>query len=256
MNKDLICALEERTFNAWPTLALLHIDGWIARFAEGVTGRANSLNALRPGPTPLGAILDTVAPLYAARGLPCRVRLTPLCPPHAERELEQRGFTLVEPSEAQLAELDGRLAIDPAVILRPEADEAWRAAYHAANPRFSLAGMAVVARIHQAIVPSAIFATLVADGEVQALGFAVADRDVVSLNEIATMPSARGRGLGRRLVASLLAWGRGLGASRGFLQVAADNAPALALYRTLGFRRLYDYVYALDRPAETAKPVP
>ena len=46
---------------------------------------------------------------------------------------------------------------------------------------------------------------------------------------------ARGRGLGRALVVALLERLRGQGARRVSLEVRSRNAPAIALYRSLGF---------------------
>lgn len=63
---------------------------------------------------------------------------------------------------------------------------------------------------------------------------------------IGTHPEARRRGHARALVAHGIAAARAAGAERLFLEVAADNAPAVALYRRLGFaevgrrRRYYD----------------
>jgi ribosomal-protein-alanine N-acetyltransferase len=55
---------------------------------------------------------------------------------------------------------------------------------------------------------------------------------------LAVRPEARGRGLGRALIEAALAHARAAGASGMFLEVAADNAPALALYERAGFARL------------------
>ena len=52
---------------------------------------------------------------------------------------------------------------------------------------------------------------------------------------LAVAPEARQRGLGRRLVARFLYQARLRGADEAFLEVAADNAAALALYARAGF---------------------
>ena len=65
------------------------------------------------------------------------------------------------------------------------------------------------------------------------LGRAVAGE--AELLTIAVAPEARRRGLGRRLVARFLYQARLRGADRAFLEVAADNAPAVALYESAGF---------------------
>ena len=52
---------------------------------------------------------------------------------------------------------------------------------------------------------------------------------------LAVAPPAQGQGLGRRLLESLLATADTFGATEMLLEVAADNAPALSLYRSAGF---------------------
>ena len=54
---------------------------------------------------------------------------------------------------------------------------------------------------------------------------------------LAVAPPAQGQGLGRRLLDSLLAAAHAFGATEMFLEVAADNAPALSLYHSTGFAR-------------------
>ncbi|MGD9676211.1 MAG: GNAT family N-acetyltransferase, partial [Candidatus Bipolaricaulia bacterium] len=53
----------------------------------------------------------------------------------------------------------------------------------------------------------------------------------------------RRRGYGEHLMHGLLAWGRGVGAQRAYLQVMLSNVGALSLYRTLGFQEAYRYWY-------------
>lgn len=57
----------------------------------------------------------------------------------------------------------------------------------------------------------------------------------LSLLTIATAPGARRRGLARALMERMLEEGRASGADVCFLEVRPSNAPAIALYRGLGF---------------------
>ena len=65
------------------------------------------------------------------------------------------------------------------------------------------------------------------------LGRAVAGE--AELLTLAVAPEARRRGMGQRLVSRFLYQARLRGAESAFLEVAADNAPAQALYARAGF---------------------
>ena len=48
-------------------------------------------------------------------------------------------------------------------------------------------------------------------------------------------PSARGQKVGEKLIDAIVSWARARGVSRLLLEVADDNAPAVALYDRRGF---------------------
>ena len=97
----------------------------------------------------------------------------------------------------------------------------------------------IVSRIRQPVG----FATLSLDEENVAWGMAVAERGYVGLYDIVVAPDLRGLGLSRRLVTSLMAWGRDQGARRAYLQVRESNEVARTLYRSLGFADAYHYTH-------------
>jgi len=61
--------------------------------------------------------------------------------------------------------------------------------------------------------------------------------DEIHLNNFAVHPEWRRRGLGRALLAHVLAEAAALGAPKATLEVRASNAPAIALYEAGGFVR-------------------
>jgi [ribosomal protein S18]-alanine N-acetyltransferase len=67
------------------------------------------------------------------------------------------------------------------------------------------------------------------------LGRAVAGE--AELLTLAVAPDARRRGLGRKLLARFLYQARLRGADDAFLEVSAENPPAIALYESAGFVR-------------------
>ena len=61
--------------------------------------------------------------------------------------------------------------------------------------------------------------------------------DEAELLTIATHPGHRRQGLARACMAAWMAEAAARGAAQAFLEVAHDNAPALALYQAMGFSR-------------------
>ncbi|MCL2424587.1 MAG: ribosomal protein S18-alanine N-acetyltransferase, partial [Micrococcales bacterium] len=64
------------------------------------------------------------------------------------------------------------------------------------------------------------------------------DGDNVDVMTIGTRPAYQRSGVGRTLLCTLVDKARQLGAAKVFLEVAVDNAPALHLYESEGFRRI------------------
>ena len=106
---------------------------------------------------------------------------------------------------------------------------------------------AAMARLHAAAFPrarpwsEAEFAALLAQpgcfaaGDERAFALVRVIADEAELLTIATHPDHRRRGLARALMAAWTGQAERLGARRAFLEVAADNAPAVALYEATGF---------------------
>jgi ribosomal-protein-alanine N-acetyltransferase len=69
-------------------------------------------------------------------------------------------------------------------------------------------------------------------------GLMTSDGAEADVQTVAVAPSAQGRGLGSRLVGALVDEALRRGAGALLLEVAADNAGAIALYSSLGFERI------------------
>ena len=93
-----------------------------------------------------------------------------------------------------------------------------------------------------------------AAGEAQAFILTRVAADESEILSLGTLPRSRRSGLARQLVDAARTEAHRRGARRMFLEVAADNQPALALYETAGFvitgRRLGYYERAAARPAD------
>jgi ribosomal protein S18 acetylase RimI-like enzyme len=93
----------------------------------------------------------------------------------------------------------------------------------------------------QRIPSPAGFAIAHIDGQAAGVGLAVCERGWSGVFCMATDPAARRRGVARALLRSLAQWSREQGAPCIYLQVECDNAPAAALYASMGFSRSHGY---------------
>ena len=247
--------------SAWPAAAVARVGGWAVARSGGGTRRANSVSALRPGATLDVGTVAVIDALYAEAGLPTIVRVTTLTP-GADAMLDAAGFAPAEGATRTLARLfprEGRGPDGKAGVTERDADRdrpptspangelalsgAPDAAWIGVRRRLSLAeGRGADDQVAPALrlaVP-AVFARI---GDEAVAYAAIADRIAV-VEAVAVDPAARRRGLARTMLAALLARARETGATLAALQVMADNAPAIALYRALGFGHdLHDYHY-------------
>src|SRR5690349_24012374 len=89
----MITAIEEVSLNAWASLQTMLYDGWVIRFANGYTKRANSVNPLYPSNIDIEEKLRFCENLYREKNLPLVFKLTPLVYPHdLDERLAERGY--------------------------------------------------------------------------------------------------------------------------------------------------------------------
>jgi GNAT superfamily N-acetyltransferase len=239
---DLVRRLEAIAFRAWPALEAETPPGWLQRLSHGYTKRANSINGLDPGAEITSERIAALEAPYRSRGLPPIWRITPLTPPAADGLLAARGYLRIDDSLVQTAPIDGSLDVDPAVTIAPQASPAWLGSF-AELAGVSAAHRPAMTRMLQSIAAPAGFA--VASPATGCLGFAlgVVDGDHLGVFDMLVAPAARRRGLARRILRSICAWGHARGARVAYLQVVAGNLAARPLYAAHGFETMYQYWY-------------
>jgi ribosomal protein S18 acetylase RimI-like enzyme len=248
VSRELIAEVEAAGYACWPARETLSYDGWELRYADGFSGRANSVLPVGESSLSLETKLRFCHEWFDRRGVRLEVRCTPLCEPGIDDELAARGYAIDRPTHVMVGDLDGSAASRwDRIGTTP--DGRWCQAMSrllsiGEERRPGWEGI-----IERIALPAAHVLVANGDDEV-AGGLGVVDGPWLGLFEIVVAPGWRRRGYGREVTRSLLAWGRKSGARRAFLQVVASNAPAIALYETLGFQRVYSYWYR--RPPQDA----
>ncbi|HEY9074915.1 MAG TPA: GNAT family N-acetyltransferase [Anaerolineaceae bacterium] len=240
----MIRAIEERSLNALPAFETLLVDGWIVRFAEGYTRRANSVNPLYPSTTPLMEKIEQCEALYTARGLKPTYKMTSAAqPPELDSVLENCGYDREADTSVQVLRLAGATFPEPhGVELVEHLTDAWFADQVRLNA-VSPANAVRLRRILASIQPRTGFARVIVDGQTLACGLGVLEAGYIGFYDIVTAPERRRQGWGEQIMRALLAWGARNGAHTAYLQVMLNNPPALRLYQKLGFQQEYIYWY-------------
>jgi GNAT superfamily N-acetyltransferase len=257
LDETLMSRVEDAGLNASAPPQQRWMDGWLVRTLPGKARRARCINALAAGRLPLPDKLAMVGPVYRDAGVPMIFRLTPFTQPaglddalaalghrivDSTRVMIRSGLPVQPPRELPAGShwvlLDGPAFAEAVGLLRGSPPEHRQS--HAL-------------RLQHSPVPYQGYAIRRdADGTVLACGQFARDADLVGLYDVFTHPSARNQGLSSLLCERLLSISAAQGAKIAYLQVDSENAPALSVYRRLGFADAYRYHNR--EPAEAAAP--
>jgi GNAT superfamily N-acetyltransferase len=242
-----VLAIEELSLSGWPALQTVAYDGWLLRFAEGYTKRSNSVNLLYPSAIPVEEKIPVCEGLYGERGLPTIFKILDSEEPRTiDAELERRGYSVLDETSVQTLDLSAYAAfvnggIDRRTEIRTDFDGAWIDGFCGCSGAEGRKD--TIARILRNVIPKKVAASVSLGSETVACGYGAVDRGSVGLFDIVVKEGMRGQGLGKRIVAAILEAAKAMGAKRACLQVVAENAPAVSLYKKMGFLELYRYWY-------------
>ncbi len=231
--------------DTWRPVDRVEVDGWALGFSGGFTRRANSVVPWR-APADVVATIAEVEAAYAARGLPCVVRVDASAQPaHLDALLAERGYAAVATTRVMAR----AIGVPPAgpgptharVDVAEHPDDAWLAGWLDVKAE----GRTVDTDLARAVVTGspALYLTARDESGVTGVVRAATTGEWVGLSCLMVAPRARRRGLAGLLSARALAQAAGRGTRHAFLQVEAANAPAVALYTGLGFAVVDEYHY-------------
>lgn len=250
MRDDNLCwRVEEACRRAWPAHEEIEQGDWRLRFNHGYSRRANSANPIRATGGDIGGVIDWVEMECAVRGQRSIFRVPGLIDCDIDAQLAGRGYEAEAECSTLYADLFPMpMRRDPDVAVLDRPDDAWVEAMGMLQQWDAARLARYRATIGRIAVPAG-FMALSIDGSIAAMAYGAIHDQIVCLESVVVDPARRGRGHGKRLVGALLAWAIGQDARGACLQVEAGNAPALALYRQMGFiRDLYPYHYRVKAP--------
>jgi ribosomal protein S18 acetylase RimI-like enzyme len=234
----------------WPPFETAALGEWTLRASDGLSGRANSVRVAGDPGLPLEDVLARVSAWYAARGLPAILQLPE--PSLWDADLDRLGWaparrtTLRAATTADLVAAAGGLP-DDLVAGRSDVPDAELLAL--VEPSLEPAGLA---RLLTGPAERVFVSLRDPDGALLAAGRASTASSPAGrwagVTSVAVAEPARRRGLGRAVMGELGRWAAEVGAPSTYLQVMAQNEPAIALYDGLGFVLHHAYCYRSPGP--------
>jgi ribosomal protein S18 acetylase RimI-like enzyme len=248
----VIRAVEELAMNAWPSLQTMLYDGWVLRFSDGYTKRANSVHPLYSSSLDVEEKVQACEEIYQNKGLDIVFKMTASAQPdNLEQVLAAKGYKADSRTSVQVAELGGVDQAPAQTALLTEDLHEWLPAYCKLSHISGRRELTLAQLLHN-IVPALYLASIRHQGQVVACGMGVLQGQFVGLFDIVTDAYFRRQGFGKQLVLNILAWGKRNGAHMAYLQVMLNNEPALCLYSGLGFKEIYTYWYRIKHQAALA----
>lgn len=237
-----IDSLERATLDAVAPDAVGNLPGWLLPFDTTNVGRAISAVPLRHANMDM-ALIPEIESRYAQRGMHTQFRVADV-PGLAtlHEELRSRGYTAQRPTWTLVGTVDQWPLSQPGLALQltTHPTETWASVYLSGDfdPVDGANRVRALSR-SQCLV----FASLSDASGAIAAGTAAFSRSWVSLHGMRTLARERGKGCASALIAALGQEALSRNVNRCFLQVEAENAPAISLYRSLGFQAAWLYHY-------------
>lgn len=244
--KEQILKFEEMCLNGHVALNTLLYDGWILKFSEGYTGRANSVSLLYPSSKPISEKVSYCEDVYKKQGIPCQFKLT-------EQDTEVNNFLTgldykpLNQTDLMVCDLENKsFAADKdnsnEYIFSSTPDE-WLPIFYKVHEINDSHDQDVYRRMIAKVLVDTIYCTLMLDGKPAACSSAAIDNGYMLLQNVVVSTELRGKGLGQKVCSAILEKACEAGAHHSYLQVLQSNDSAVHIYKKLGFEKLYSYWY-------------
>jgi len=235
---------EQLSIKHWPAIVTEDYDGWLLRFANGYTKRANSISTVQ---APTLNIKDKV--LYAEqyyhhKNAPTIFKITPT---NSDQQLDQylqtigydkQASTLVMSTSLDTLPLPKAAEIDIVEHISIKWIE-----YFCQFSGQSEAAIGTIIDILTRISAKTLLISIKENKEVIACGLGVIEEGYIGLYCIVTHPQYRNKGYGEQLILHLLQYAKQKGAHTSYLAVEEGNIAARKLYNKLNFQKQYLYWY-------------
>ena len=243
MNPEEIKEIENAGFSSWPADEQKNLDRIIVRFSNGYTKRANSATVLKQQTGNFSSLVQQCENYYQKKGLPCIFRLPSFSQNEAlDNYLEHQAYTLLDRSLVLYKPIQKKSL--STVSFQLKTPEQWIESFCRLNS-IDIKNQQHHLEILNRIKDNMLLAILVENGQDVACGVAVISNGYCGIFDIFTHKNFRNQGHATKLLNGLLNWALSNGATQSYIQVVANNHPAIKLYEKLGYTTCYEYHYRI-----------
>lgn len=242
----MIRKFEEMSMNAWPALRTNYYDGWIIRFANKYSKRANSVAPIYHICEDAEKKIDICEKIYSMNNQKTIFKITPVVfPENLDEILENRGYKADSHTSVQLLQLDSiKKPQYQNIKYNTEINDEWLKNYCRLN-NVKDEDLETLSQILTNITSLKYYVILTLDNNPIACGIGVIEGEFVGIFDIVVDRDYRNRGYGEQLILNIFSLAKKHGVKNAYLQVMLNNPPALRLYEKLGFKEVYKYWYRL-----------
>jgi N-acetylglutamate synthase len=240
--------LERVAAHGWRPLEEERLGQWRLRASGGFTGRANSVLPLGDPSRPLEQALADVRRWYSRRDLVPLIQVPLPLLADLDADLAAAGWEATNAVDVMVADVAGvdyqLLAASTdlssaASTVSAAPDDMWLSLYHYRGHPLPPSAAGVLVNCDQPL-----FVTVRdTSGRPVGVGRGAVTGPWVGVTAVTVDPSTRRQGVGTRVMRVLLDAAASRGARFVYLQVAQENAAALAMYHRLGFVVHHRYHY-------------
>lgn len=244
----MILRIEELSMNAWPSLQTNLYDGWVLRFSEGYTKRANSVNPIYSSTINTNHKISYCENLYTSKNLPIVFKLTNQChPKDIDNTLRIRGYRKHDETSVQVLNLSSRYITEDIEGLEFDGKftEEWIDSFVDCSNIIEKSTVEVMKKMLNNIIGKKVCVKISQNNKVVACGFGVIEDNYIGIFDIIVRRENRGEGYGKAIMNGILNEAQRMNVSNAYLQVVVGNSIAEKLYEKLGFVEAYRYWYRI-----------
>ncbi|MDK2807659.1 MAG: N-acetylglutamate synthase [Clostridiales bacterium] len=246
----MIKKIEELSMNAFPALSTVLVNGWILRFSNGYSKRANSVNPVYNCSIDISENIKICEEMYKSRQLDTVFKLTESEASFKIDEiLNQHGYSYEARTNVMLRNIQAYQITEEekeGIVIYNELQDDWFEAFTSMNG-VSEKNAVTLKRMLQKLTAEACYACIVNNGQIEAVGLGVAERGYIGMYDICVHENQRRKGLGTRIMKNLIHRGLEMGCTYSYLQVVDANEGAKILYDRLGYEQQYSYWYRVKK---------